>query len=60
MTDIVEQTIEAVIAMFIVLTFLFAILPAFSEIGADPVLTIIFSIAGILLLIAIFLSFFKR
>jgi uncharacterized membrane protein len=59
MTDIVEQT-KAIIAMFIVLMFLLALLPAFSEIGSDPMSTVIFSIAGILLAIAIFLSFFKR
>jgi len=59
MTDIVEQT-RAVIAMFIALLFLLALLPAFSEIGVDPMSTVIFSIAGILLAIAIFLSFFKR
>jgi len=59
MTDIVEQT-KAIMAMFIVLMFLLALLPVFSEIGTDPMSTISFSIAGILLLIAIFLEFFKR
>ena len=59
MTDIVEQT-KAIMAVFIALMFLLALLPAFSEIGLDPMSTVIFSIAGILLAIAIFLSFFKR
>jgi hypothetical protein len=60
MADIIETVIEAIAAIFIIIILIFAILPALSEIGADPTLIAIGTIAGILFIVAIILSLFKR
>jgi len=58
--DIIGRAIEAIVAIFIMSIFIFAIFPALSEIGGDPKLIAISTIALILLIIAIILSFFRR
>lgn len=58
--DIIGRAIEAIVAIFIISIFIFAIFPALSEIGGDPKLIAISTIALILLIIAIILSFFRR
>jgi hypothetical protein len=53
-----EKAIEAVITIFILVVFVSALTPALSQINFWSGL--IFAIAGVLIIAAIILSFFKR